>query len=89
MTWFFKATFDNAHGEPTGENWYGPYTSEDEAIAARDALVSWSAKEGRDDSYTTPSTEDGRPSRAIMIVADADGVDWVGYEDGTRTLKPV
>lgn len=86
MPWFFKVTYEG--GVPCAEQWFGPYDDEQSAIVSRATMMERATALGRDDVSTEPSDiVDPRPSSVVMIVSDANGVDWEVHEDGTRTLK--
>lgn len=89
MAWFFKVTYYD--GVPIPEEWVGPFDDEAAAITKRDEMeANQNVRHQREDTFTAPSERpDPRPSPVIMITSDADGVDWLVHEDGTRTLKPV
>jgi hypothetical protein len=88
MAWFFKVAYEG--GVPCAEQWLGPFDDEQAAGDQRDEVIARAAAVGRADTFTEPEDiADPRPSPVVMIVSDAEGVDWEVHEDGTRTLKPV
>jgi hypothetical protein len=89
MAWFFKVTYYD--GVPCAEQWVGPFDDEAAALTRQGEMeANQNGVLQRTDTFTVPADiADPRPSPVIMIVSDADGVDWMVHEDGTRNLKPV